>query len=165
MKNVELKIKLKSLAAEAKIIRREENKLRNAEDRLKAIEFLTSTPPAHSTAERIALRSQRALARLKIMNRTDLTEAQKARVAKRLEVSHRRQDLVSHRKVVVGVEARHSYLAYAFLRGVPLKTVEAKSYVKPEWSRVEKMVKRFSKDFANDQEIKQKLEEWIQSAA
>lgn len=82
MKLVELKIKSKSLAAEAKIIRSEENKLEN----------------------RIA----------------DLSDLQKSTE----QLQFTRQSLHNHRVLDVRYAARATYLARAYLKNKPYKSVE-----------------------------------------
>ena len=83
-----LKIKLKSLAAEARIIRREEHRV----------------PPA-----------QRGL----------------------------HSQLHAHRTGIVRSEARHTLLAYGFLRGVARHRIEAAPALPPDWPKVEAMVKKY----------------------
>lgn len=84
-----LKVKLKSLAAEAKIIRAEEKKAKKYRDR-------------------------------KLLS-----------------------GLESHRKDVVRSAARHTLLAYAFIRGVPYKKVEAKCEKAPDLKRIMVMVQKY----------------------
>lgn len=48
-----------------------------------------------------------------------------------------------HRVCDVRREARHSQLAYAFIRGVPYKVVEPNSKNAPNWSYVAKLVEKF----------------------
>ena len=86
-----LKIKLKSLAAEARIIRREESRV----------------PPRQ--------RGPRGL----------------------------HSQLHLHRTGNVRSEARHTLLAYGFLRGVPRHRIEAAPAVSPDWPRVEAMVRKY----------------------
>lgn len=81
----QLRVKLKSLAAEAQIIRREES-------------------------------------------RTD---------------GPMRLELRAHRRGIVRSEARHTHLAYGFIRGLLLEQIEAKSHTAPDWERVRKMIKRY----------------------
>ena len=88
--STELKIKLKSLAAEARIIRQEEKKRRG-----------------------------------KNWGSTGNT-------------------LHEHRIHVVRPEARATHIAYAFLRGGSLESVEGSAKTEPEWKRVEAMVRKYS---------------------
>lgn len=105
-KRIYLKVKIKSLAEEAKIIRKEE--ARNPEFRL---------------------------------------------------------GLAEHRKGIVRNEARHTLLAYAFLRGKDYKQVEPKCHEKPEWSRVESMIIKYgvywADDMSHDDYKKAKYEESV----
>jgi len=86
-----LKVKIKSLATEAKIIRQEERKARERRDRTLRI------------------------------------------------------GLAGHRRGIVRHEARHSLLAYGFLRGVPYDKMEAKCHGndEPEFGKVYKLVQKF----------------------
>lgn len=84
--SIELKVKIKSLAAEATIIRREE------------------------------------------------------RLAKTVET---RASLHQHRVGVVRYEARHSLLAYGYLRGRSYRQIEASCKRSPDWSSVERMIKKY----------------------
>lgn len=86
MSIVFLKVKVKSLAAEARIIHREESLARSAD---------------------------------------------------------RKEALRHHRIRVVRPEARHSLLAYAYLRGRSYRTVESVSRTVPDFGIVERMVKKF----------------------
>lgn len=60
--------------------------------------------------------------------------------------SAHRYELHNHRKNVVAVEARHSLLAYGFLRGLEYHDMEDRILTVPNWDRVESLVKRFSDD-------------------
>jgi len=93
-----LKVKVKSLAAEARIIRHEEAKAR------------------------------------KWKNTT-------------LRVS-----LAGHRRGIVRSAARHTHLAYGFLRGRPYRTMEAKCAIKPDWKRVQTMVEKYGADYDHGNE-------------
>ncbi len=89
--SIYLKVKIKSLAAEAKIIRQEERKARERRNRTLQI------------------------------------------------------GLASHRRGIVRHEARHSQLAYGFLRGMPYHKMEAKCHGndEPEFGKVYKLVQKF----------------------
>jgi hypothetical protein len=82
-----LKVKLKSLAAEAKIIRKEE---------------------------------------------------------KRAKVNSLREKLYRHRIDVVRHEARHTYLAYGFLRGREYDKLESTTKI-VDWDKIQKMVERYGR--------------------
>ena len=86
-----IKVKLLSLAAEAKIIRKQEQLARHHRDRI------------------------------------------------------RRLGLAGHRTGIVRHEARHALLAYAYLRGTPYKTVEAKCHgnSKPDFGKVRNSLEKY----------------------
>lgn len=86
--------------------------------------------------------------------------------------------LNGHRRGVVRSEARHSLLAYGFLRGRPYRVIENKCHEAPDWHRVEDLAVRFgltdgtvslktllktpSPWDVSRQQIKQRLEQWVQ---
>lgn len=53
------------------------------------------------------------------------------------------RELHEHRVRDVRSEQRHSLLAYAFIRRVPLAKVEPKTGTPPDWKRVAKLVEKF----------------------
>lgn len=111
----ELKVKIKSLASESKIIHQEKSK---------------------------AMKSLREAVKKGI---SPLEEP-------RVRLEHKISSLNHHRKDVVGKEARVSQLAYAFLRGVPYKSVEPKCKESPNWDRVWWIAMRFVRFFKVDKE-------------
>lgn len=138
-----LKIKIKSLAAEARIIRGEELGLR--------------LRPACSTGGKgkAARRARKRLER----NRT-LSEVTLARR------SASRNELYRHRIDVVRVASRAALLAYGFLRGRSLGQLEAKSATPPNWDEVSKNVVTFGvrQDFARESGDEFKAREKDQAA-
>jgi hypothetical protein len=112
MQSIELKVKIKSLAAEARIIKQEEQK---------------------------ALRHVRALREYYSQRNTPLVADSVIPKARDQYVS-----LHNHRVVQVRAEARHSGLAYGFLRGTPYRRIEAKCHVPPNWVKVQSMIARFA---------------------
>lgn len=111
-----LKVKIKSLAAEAKIIRLEEKR------------------------------------------------------AKRVSI---RDGLADHRRGVVRIEARHTHLAYGFLRGKEYKQIEAKAHEAPDWKRVRKMIQKYcvhraaclwKKAITDREETLKRFDEWVEKA-
>lgn len=72
------------------------------------------------------------------------------------------KSIQDHRRHDIRREARHSHLAYGFLRGRDYIQMELSAYTKPDWSKVESIAKRFS-----DQDPRifaQTFEEWKQNA-
>ena len=94
-----LKIKLKSLACEARIIRREEAQLKGQciKEQVEVVRPFTFT----------------------------------------------RGEMEAHRRYVVGKEARHTLLAYSFIRGRAYQDVEQKAKTPPDWKKVRQMVERY----------------------
>lgn len=120
-----LKVKIKSLAAEAKIIREMELKgkpIPLTEDRIRPSE---SIKDGHKF------------------------NTQKKPKIKRFYPESVRNSLYAHRTLDVRHEARSTQIAYAFLRGIPLSKVEAKpvkqayGYGSPNWIRVFRIVEKY----------------------
>src|SRR5436190_16454468 len=59
-------------------------------------------------------------------------------------------ELRLHRTGTVRSEARHTLLAYGFLRGRSYRQIEAKAGSAPNWTRVEAMVKRYGEVFGGN---------------
>lgn len=118
-KHIQLKVKIKSLAAESKIIRQEILKSKDA--------GLTSS-------------------------------------------------LQGHKIMVVRPEARHSLLAYAFLKGKSYSEVERSARESPDWVKVAKLVEKFGQCWdwfdinsyttlhSRQSEQNKKLLDWIEEA-
>lgn len=51
--------------------------------------------------------------------------------------------LALHRKGIVRTEARHTCLAYGFLRGRDYRQMEPIAYVEPNWTKVRRMVQKY----------------------
>lgn len=56
--------------------------------------------------------------------------------------------LYRHRIDVVRFEARHTHLAYGFLRGKSYEQIEQKAHVAPNWAKVRKMVEKYGTHMA-----------------
>lgn len=118
-KHIQLKVKIKSLAAESKIIRREISKSKDV--------GLTAS-------------------------------------------------LQGHKMMVVRPEARHSLLAYAFLKGKSYSQVEKSARESPDWVKVVKLVEKFGQCWdwfdinsyttlhSRQSEQNKKLLDWIEEA-
>lgn len=146
---VYLKIKIKSLAEEAKMIRREERKQN----------------PGH----RARVRARRILSghRNPVMKEGMTVEQVHARARKILRPANEKAmdsfwGLRFHRTEEVRDEARSSHVAYGFLRGRPYKTVENSAKTEPDWTRVEQLVKKYGEDDVRDR--MQRFSEWKNAA-
>ena len=51
--------------------------------------------------------------------------------------------LALHRKGIVRREARHTHLAYGFLRGREYREMENKAFEAPDWAKVRRMIERY----------------------
>jgi hypothetical protein len=117
MKNIErakLKIKENSLAAEQKIIRREELK--------------------HKWAMRAARGRQNVLKAQALANRSGFVE---------VPYETNTFSLWEHR-MGLRKELRSTHLARCFLRNTPYASAEPFSYTQPDWNRIQTLVERYS---------------------
>jgi hypothetical protein len=128
MKTLQLKIKIKTLQAEARIIRQEEQKLK-----------------ARSDEEKAYRRAARLFAKGKLRKEPVLKGALQKEETKRRK-RRLRMDIRDHRKGDVREEARISHLAYGFMKGIPYKAMEQKCREEPDWGRVMSCVERFGGD-------------------
>ncbi len=95
--------------------------------------------------------------------------AEEARIIRKAEKKGvRRESLRFHRISVVRDEARHSQLAYAFVRGRTYAATE-QSASAPEWKKVEAMVEKFAgthqwctelRYCPNAKETRARLQQW-----
>lgn len=79
--------------------------------------------------------------------------AEEARII-RLETKRARtvsikNGLALHRKGIVRNEARHTCLAYGFLRGLEYRQMEHKAFVAPDWKKVRRMIDKYGVHFAS----------------
>ena len=51
--------------------------------------------------------------------------------------------LAGHRRGIVRFEARHTHLAYGFLRGLECRQMEQKAFEAPDWAKVKRMIERY----------------------
>lgn len=121
---IHLKIKLKTLAQEARYIRQEELTLKNTGKRIKACKTLSES------------------------DRNGIFERNIEGIS----------DLHHHRTFDLRKAARHSHIAYGFLKGKAYSQIENKPKTEPLWSEVEKIVKRFG-----GEALAAKLKSWYTS--
>jgi hypothetical protein len=73
--------------------------------------------------------------------------AEEARIirkeTKRARKASIKNGLALHRKGIVRHEARHTYLAYGFLRGLEYRQMEHKAFEAPDWAKVRRMIERY----------------------
>lgn len=60
------------------------------------------------------------------------------------------RELRAHRIGVVRAEARHTLLAYGFLRGRTYRRIEATAREAPQWVKVEAMVRKYGEAFGGN---------------
>lgn len=147
--HVYLKIKIKSLAAEATMIRQEERK-QNPGHR------------ARVRARRIISGQYRPREGESIANDDDARRSRAARILKIKPNMEAFYGLKDHRTNDVRSEARSSFLAYGFLRGRSYSQIEQTHHTAPDWKRVEQLVRKYGTDDIRDR--MQRFEEWKQQA-
>jgi hypothetical protein len=91
---------------------------------------------------------------LKVKIKSLAEEARIIRFEERKSWGQLRDQLAIHRKGVVRREARHSLLAYGYLRGRTYQAMEASRHTEPNWDSVERLIKKYGT-------LKQPLKEWI----
>ncbi len=136
--SIYLKIKIKSLAEEARMIRKEERKQLGYGRHLRRVDrdARVNTPEEERWEN----------------NPVYLTHCR----------------LHHHRVVDVRKAAREAQLAYAYLRGRPLLVVEpnlAHPFAnRPKWNRVRKLVLRYYEGQAGEHSVRESLRIWVQQA-
>ena len=142
-----LKIKIHTLADEARHIRREERKAKSREFYASAEKMTRRADSlerfarwSDDDAEKQAALDEAAKLRLRAKNHADSDKANQAH--------QDRLELASHRRVDVRSHTRSCLLAYGYLRGTPCKKIEAKHRPDnaPNWKEIEKIIKRFGGD-------------------
>lgn len=96
---------------------------------------------------------------------------------KRAKRASIRDGLALHRKGIVRCEARHTHLAYGFLRGRDYRQMEPKAHEAPNWEKVRKMVEKYGThlDWSSEdcgynthkdrkEEVRKRFEEWLTKA-
>lgn len=135
-----LKIKIKSLAEESRMIRSAERKLNlNARGRQRIVRDLKAGQVRTSNGDRAENLDEVQIARL---------EKKLARSRARLanpKVIAVREGLRTHRLELRGY-ARSAHLAYGFLRGTPYEAMEQNARQSPNWTDIKRMVEKFSEE-------------------
>ena len=65
-----------------------------------------------------------------------------------------RSGLAEHRRTVVRREARHTLLAYGFLRGRKYQQIENNAQNPPDWARVKKMVAKYGTNWMPEEGLR-----------
>jgi len=136
-----LKIKCKSLAEEASIIRKEENKFKALKNEFVWRQKLQT---AGLTPKQVA-RIERKLVRVCHINAAKMNKP----LPKNWEdkVSHATKafwGLRDHRRSDVRTEARSANIAYGFLRGHTYASIEQLSFSQPDWERIQRLIVKYS---------------------
>lgn len=109
---------------------------------------------------------------LKVKIKSLAEEARIIRKEEKRSKGDKREGLYFHRIRVVRREARHSLLAYGFIRGRKYRQIEATCKTPPDWSEVQRMVLKYGvegyrKGFwlrvnkkVAEEELLKRFEEW-----
>lgn len=137
-----LRVKVHSLSHEMRYIRRQENKWKRRANFARQRSRIASDPEVKAKAN--------------------------------ISMAYAEANFWSNRGHRVGmkVDARNAHLAYGCLRGMPYSRMEQLCYgvfkgygvTEPQWSRIEFLVERFSKDEPNPQEFMQRFAQWLEEA-
>lgn len=146
---VYLKVKIKSLAAEARVIRTEENKALSRARAFKGKYRKRHDVESHKPEKPAWVLRFEKYGEAK---ETSETEYEKFWGLKR------------HRINVVRKEARDSHIAYGFLRGREYQNIEQSRYIDPDWKNIERIVLRFNSGDIEEQVILQRFAEWLENA-
>lgn len=172
-----LKIKVTSLAAEIRLIKREEQRAicraRWVNLRLRLTDGNAYTP---AQINRIMNRARVGLCMMVDNKFIPATIADVARATKPLTPDAQDSaisaltayegeygSLRGHR-LGVRHETRAAHLAYGFLRGVPFKAMEKFSYTAPPLDRCEYHILKF-RGLESEQQVKQRFAEWVEAAS
>ena len=89
----------------------------------------------------------------------------KSKPGYRVDGSNTRKAFTSiqnHRRNDIRRAARHSHLAYGFLRGRAYAEIERSTYTNPDWDQVSRIAKRFSDE--DERVVLQRFSEWKSAA-
>ena len=86
---------------------------------------------------------------LKVKLKSLAAEAKIIRLeTKRAKDVRLKNGLALHRIGIVRYEARHTLIAYGFLRGKPYHKIESKCKEAPDWNKVRKMIEKYGADLS-----------------
>jgi hypothetical protein len=137
-----LKVKIKSLAAEAQMIRSEERKCNIG------------------CRARVKIRRQ-------LRKSNELTTGQRAKMERQIVKPSETAmkafwGLRLHRTYDVREEARAAHVAYGFLRGRTYQQIEGAALTSPNWTRVQRLVEKYGDGVLAER--MQKFTEWKEAA-
>lgn len=157
-----LKIKVVSLAAEIRLIRREEK------ERIDHAHFLSVrlrlTDGNVYTPAQINRIVKRAKQRWHVRLQNPMTDDARDNALSTLKAVEGEFSSLRGHNVALKKEARAANLAYGFLRGTPFKSMEKYSHTAPPIERTEYHVLKF-RGLETEQQVKQRFAEWVETAA
>lgn len=133
-----LRVKIKSLAAESKMIRLEERRsalgrkhIATRRDYAEKMKRVRENCPNE-------LERRHAIAAVRIEFR-----AARAKLRPRRDPDPLFQELYQHRVLDVRRESRHAHIAYGLIRGRSLERIETAPKTPPNWAEIERLVKKY----------------------
>ena len=158
-----LKVKCMSLAAEQKIIRKQEQQAKRTMNEFKWRKQLQTDSNLNEK------QINRLIKKLNVNSVKRVWDESKAKknLPKNVDVqvatlSKDFWGMRYHRTVELKQESRCSNLAYAFLRGHSYQDVERLSFNQPNWPRIERLVVKFGNE--DERVILQRFAEWKDAA-
>jgi len=153
-----LKVKIMSLAAEAKIIRQQERQ------RIRKAKYARDLVYLQSTIARLERRIQRYQNAKPVRDFTYLQEElmrlkRQSNTTRVTSLSVQYHETIAgglhqHRIVDVRQESRIAQLAYGFLKGKPYDAIEQNVYYQPDWKRVEELVMKYGEDDPDNRAVR-----------
>lgn len=131
-----LRVKLKSLMEEAKIIRHEER--RGAGKKLEQARKRFRVQMKGATAIKNADVRKEAIASVRIEYRLARSKCKPRR-----QIDPLYEELRLHRIRELRAEARATHIAYALIRGRPIEKIETAAKVQPDWPRIDRLLAKY----------------------
>lgn len=131
-----LRVKIKSLALEAKVIRHEERRTAGAKHEATRRIYVEKMKKAREISNELQRRHEIAAIRIEF-------RAAKAKLRPRRNPDPLYEQLRAHRIYDVRRESRHSHIAYGLIRGRSLERIETAPKTQPNWAEIERLVKKY----------------------
>ncbi len=150
-----LKVKIKSLASESKMIRHEERKVKTSRAYRRKAKRLVRLGKENNPIDKL-FDQKGSFSALSNVERDLAVKMAQAPSTEALIVF---EGLRHHRTKIVRPEARDSHLAYGYLRGYDYRHIEEKAKLPPDWLNITYMVKKYG-----TKEQTEALSVWIDNA-
>lgn len=144
-----LKVKIKSLASEARIIRREENRLATRRGALPVVVkyFLDGLNVSYNPNPKMrrydAVDVAYSLVGPNNVQRMTISEWRALKKSKKRAKGPLWHELHGHRIGELRKEQRSALIAYGFIRGMHYEDIEVNPNFRPDWNRVKRLVEKY----------------------